>query len=261
MGTHDRNLCFGWSRFSPAGSNGSRQDASSERDATNTRTQPVTGSRGRPVQGLTVARPERNNRVVPIAVGALAPLFRLLSAQGPEVGLEDYRTRSHVLVWFTKGIACPFCRRQMVQVAKLYPRLCELGTEILLIAPTRLEQARLYMRRFAVPYPYLCDPDYQVRRAWGLEVRQSAGAYLRMFLAARTLQRVDVPQSDDIEMRPRLQEVPTLLTDEDAGLFLVDREGVIRWGETGAYVGASGSGPVIRPLPSDGVILRAVADL
>ena len=75
--------------------------------------------------------------------------------------------------WFTKGIACPFCRRQMVQIGKLYPRLCELGAEVLLVAPTRPEQARLYMGRFAVPYPYLCDPDYQVRRAWGLEVRRS----------------------------------------------------------------------------------------
>jgi hypothetical protein len=51
------------------------------------------------------------------------------------------------------------------------------------------------------------------------------------------------------------------LTDEDAGLFLVDREGVVRWGETGAYVDASGGDPVIRPLPPDREILRAVATL
>jgi len=196
-----------------------------------------------------------------VVVGKLAPSFRLPSGQGPEIGLEDYRARNHALVWFTKGIACPFCRRQMVQIGRLYPRLRELGAEVLLVAPTRPEQARLYMGRLPVPYPYLCDPGYQVRRAWGLEVRRSAGAYLRMVRAARTLQHADVPEPDDVAIRPGLREVPALLTDEDAGLFLVDREGVVRWGETGAYVDASGGGPVIRPLPPDGEILRAVAAL
>jgi hypothetical protein len=75
------------------------------------------------------------------------------ASSGPEVVHEDYRVRSNALVWFTKGIACVFCRRQMVQIGKLYLRLCELGTEILLVAPTRVEQARLYLSRFAVPTP------------------------------------------------------------------------------------------------------------
>ena len=112
-----------------------------------------------------------------------------------------------------------------------------------------------------MPYPYLCDPGYQVRRAWGLGVRRSAGAYLRMVRAARTLHQADVPEPDDVAISPGLREVPTLLTDEDAGLFLVDREGVLRWSETGAYIDTSGGGPVIRPLPPDEEILRAVAAL
>jgi peroxiredoxin len=154
-------------------------------------------------------RAGRNNRLMAVVVGTLAPSFRLPSGQGPEIGLEDYRARSHALVWFTKGIACPFCRRQMVQMGKLYPRLRELGAEVLLVAPTRPEQARLYMRRFPVPYPYLCDPGYQVRRAWGREVRRSAGAYLRMLRAARTLHQADVPEPDDVAISPGLREVPT----------------------------------------------------
>ena len=33
---------------------------------------------------------------------------------------EDYRGRSHLVVWFTKGMACPFCRTQMSQLARGY---------------------------------------------------------------------------------------------------------------------------------------------
>ena len=42
-----------------------------------------------------------------IAVGQAAPSFRLPSAQGPEIGLEDFRGKKNVVVWFTKGMACP----------------------------------------------------------------------------------------------------------------------------------------------------------
>jgi peroxiredoxin len=36
-------------------------------------------------------------------VGTPAPLFRLPTAQGTEVGLEDYRGR-RVVLWFSKGL-------------------------------------------------------------------------------------------------------------------------------------------------------------
>ena len=48
-----------------------------------------------------------------IEIGQMAPPLRLPSGQGQEVALEDYRGRQHVIVWFTKGMACPFCRQQM----------------------------------------------------------------------------------------------------------------------------------------------------
>ncbi|MBM3221121.1 MAG: redoxin domain-containing protein [Candidatus Rokubacteria bacterium] len=37
------------------------------------------------------------------AIGTPAPSFRLPSAQGADVALEDYRGRS-VVLWFSKGL-------------------------------------------------------------------------------------------------------------------------------------------------------------
>ena len=37
-------------------------------------------------------------------VGTLAPNFRLASAQGPEVALEDYREKRNVILWFSHGL-------------------------------------------------------------------------------------------------------------------------------------------------------------
>jgi len=39
-----------------------------------------------------------------VAVGTSAPNFRLASAQGPEIALEEYRGQRNVVLWFSKGL-------------------------------------------------------------------------------------------------------------------------------------------------------------
>ena len=38
------------------------------------------------------------------AIGTPAPSFRLPAASGAEVALDDYRGRSKVVLWFSKGL-------------------------------------------------------------------------------------------------------------------------------------------------------------
>ena len=58
-----------------------------------------------------------------VEVGRQAPTFRLPAGQGGEIGPADYRGRSNLVVWFTKGMACPFCATQMSQCARGLGRL------------------------------------------------------------------------------------------------------------------------------------------
>jgi peroxiredoxin len=39
-----------------------------------------------------------------LEVGTLAPNFRLASAQGGEIALEDYRGQRNVVLWFSQGL-------------------------------------------------------------------------------------------------------------------------------------------------------------
>jgi peroxiredoxin len=56
-----------------------------------------------------------------VKIGQRPPTFRLPAGHGGEVSLDDYRGRN-VIVWFTKGMGCAFCRTQMSQLARGYPR-------------------------------------------------------------------------------------------------------------------------------------------
>jgi peroxiredoxin len=55
-------------------------------------------------------------------VGRTAPEFKLAAAHGGDIGPQDFRGSKHVVLWFSKGLFCPFCRRNMAQLALRYPR-------------------------------------------------------------------------------------------------------------------------------------------
>jgi peroxiredoxin len=169
-----------------------------------------------------------------VEIGQRPAAFRLPSGQGGEVGLEDYRGRSHVVLWFTKGMGCPFCRMQMSQLARGYPKLKAAGAEVLQVTPTKPERARFYAQNFPIPFPYLCDPDYAVHRAWGLDQRTHSLAWYAktMYMSSK----VSKPTADIGNPKASLTELPTLLQDTDMGLFLLDRDGVVRYKHTSAYV-------------------------
>lgn len=190
-----------------------------------------------------------------ITVGHPAPPFRLPSAQGAEVGLEDFRGKGHLVVWFTKGMGCVFCRAQMSQLARAYPDLQKRGAEILEISLSPVRRARVYAEKFRLPFPYLCDPDYRVRRQWGLGKREHGLGYYATSLVKGII--APKPANDYGDFAPPLDEMRNVLSDDDMGFFLVDKQGIVRYAIGGSYMAERGS----RSIPSNDEILREVDKL
>ncbi len=188
-----------------------------------------------------------------IDIGEVPPAFRLPSGQGPEVGPEDYRGQRNLVVWFTKGIGCPFCRRHMTQLVHGYPRISALNAEILEVSLTKLDRARFYVSHYRIPFPYLCDPYYSVRREWGLEKRSHSLAWY----ATRLLHgmQIQVPPNEFGTQAPSLSEMPSTLADDDMGFYILDKRGVVRYSLHGAYV-VNGAA---RQIPSNNEIVRELA--
>src|SRR5260370_1988133 len=105
-----------------------------------------------------------------LTVGQRAPSFRLPSGQGPEFGPDDYRGRRNLIVWFTKGMACPFCRQHMSQLARGYPAFQTLQTEILEVTTTTPKRARVYAKSFQIAFPHLFAPHYHAPGASRLPI-------------------------------------------------------------------------------------------
>jgi peroxiredoxin len=188
-----------------------------------------------------------------IRVGDAPPPFRLPSGQGPEIGVEDYRGRSKLVVWFTKGFGCAFCRAHMAQMVRSYPAIRERGAEVLEVSVSKPEQGRLYLKKFSLPFPYLCDDDYRARTSWGVAHRPQSLTYYAKTLVANV--RREFPSSDfGPPSSPPLGEIPRMLADDDTGFFILDRAGVARFARSGTYL----TGEVARPIPTEEEILRAL---
>src|SRR5207237_9315823 len=84
-----------------------------------------------------------------LAVGDVAPPFALPSLRGAMVDLTSYRGRRNVVVWFSRGFTCPFCRAHTDGMRAGYRERQAADTAAIQVAPNLLDAAR----RFFGPTP------------------------------------------------------------------------------------------------------------
>ncbi len=176
---------------------------------------------------------------MPLSIGVQAPVFSLDTVQGVKVNLADYRGKSNVLVWFSRGFTCPFCRAYMTQLQKAYPEFRAQTTEILQISPNLVGKAREYFKTSQLVFPFLCDPDKRLYKVYQLidqgPLVASRNVVTSFGHSALTGQFMETSRASATDMLnsaffQRLQH--HALTAVEQGLFLIDKQGVVRWIKT-----------------------------
>ena len=171
---------------------------------------------------------EQSTHVHP-KLGEKAPDFRLAAAGGGEVALSDYLGRKNLLLWFSKGLYCPFCRRNMAHLSHAYPQFVALDTEILQITHNTQKEANLYFRNYHLATPYLCDADWRVHLAYGVELeRQSLGAVAENWVTSTAMVASDLVLHGEKSPPP----IPALRMGRFQSPQLVvaaDRAGMVRY--------------------------------
>ncbi|MGH7366183.1 MAG: peroxiredoxin-like family protein [Candidatus Rokuibacteriota bacterium] len=171
----------------------------------------------------------------PPAVGQPAPLFSLTSVQGGTIELSAYRGHRNVVVWFSRGFTCPFCRVYMEGMREGYDRLQAGGTEIIQIGPNLLQSARIFFGHSPTPYPFVCDPDKRLFAVYGLgdrgaleATRSAVVSFSYAFIHGDTGPQVRGAWLDVMNRNFVRRLHHHAMTALEQGIFLVDREGVIR---------------------------------
>jgi len=208
--------------------------------------------------------------------GDSAPQFVLpaVNREG-EVSLADYRGRAPVLVGLFRGLHCPFCRRQVVQLSTTREKLEALGVETLAVVNTPLDRARLYFKYRPVQVLLAADPETATHRAFGLpagEIIEDASqtswplrVTLNELLSAR-VNHAELPapsdpfaandmlnRRDGFEPTEVDQQIAAAHGTQLAGYFLIDRNGIIRW----LFIEAAERADDLTKFPSEEEILAA----
>lgn len=172
----------------------------------------------------------------PPAVGQAAPLFSLTSVQGGHVDLATYRGRRNVVVWFSRGFTCPFCRVYMDGMREGYEDLQATGTEIIQVGPNLLQSARIFFGHSPTPYPFVCDPDKRLYAVYGLgdrgalqATRSAVVSFSYAFTHGDTGPQLRGAWLDVMNRNFVRRLHHHAMTALEQGIFLVDRDGVIRY--------------------------------
>jgi peroxiredoxin len=169
------------------------------------------------------------------AIGEMAPLFSLPSLSGATVDLASYRGRSNVVVWFSRGFTCPFCRVYTDGVRAGYEALRLAETEVIQVAPNLLNSARRYFGESILPFPFVCDPDKRLYAVYGLgDMRALEATRTAVVSFAHALAHGDSVNQIrgawfDVMNRNFVRRLHHhAMTAQEQGIFLIDKEGVIR---------------------------------
>lgn len=196
---------------------------------------------------------------LPAQIGEPAPDFSLPSLQGNLVTLSRHTGRSWVILWFSRGFTCPFCRAYMDKVSAGYPALQENGIEVIQIAPNLLESARIFFEKALPPYPFICDPDKRLYARYGLGdmgvLEATRNTFISFSHAAATGDFMDTLRAswlDTVNRNFMRRLNHHALTALEQGVFIVDPTGRIRHRQV---VGA------LAPIPTGGELLGLVQEI
>jgi putative peptide zinc metalloprotease protein len=170
-----------------------------------------------------------------VTIGSTAPEFELESVQGPIVRLSDYRAKVNVMLWFSRGFTCPFCRRYMAHLDQVYDKFRAANAAVLEVGPNALKPARTYFQRQPLKFPFLCYPSKIIFRQFGLRDlgpieanKNTIVSFAYAYTHGDGLNTTRLSASDAFTAGVgRLHH--HAFTAMQQGVFIVDRDGIVRY--------------------------------
>jgi peroxiredoxin len=151
---------------------------------------------------------------VGVAVGGKAPDVTLKDADGKPVRLGELYARGPVLVVFYRGGWCPFCNFQVRSLTRAADDFRALGVQPVLVSVDEVEPTARTRATYTIPFPVLSDPDLVAHRAFRVVHEASPAEYEKLKGYGMDLEQHSGRKHHTIA-------IPSL--------FLVDRQGVVRW--------------------------------
>ncbi len=103
-----------------------------------------------------------------LRAGELAPDFRLVSQNGDEVSLSDFRGKKNVILYFYPKDETPGCVREARTFRDSYEVFKENGAEVIGVSSDSTDSHRKFAEHHQLPFILLSDPNRKLRKLYGV---------------------------------------------------------------------------------------------
>lgn len=111
---------------------------------------------------------ESAEEIHPLLIGAEAPDVTLRDVDSAEVKLRDLLSEKPTVLIFYRGGWCPYCNTQLGAIAKIDPRLRELGYQIVAVSPDKPQKLRESLDKENLTYTLLSDSKMEGAKGFGI---------------------------------------------------------------------------------------------
>lgn len=169
-----------------------------------------------------------------IPVGQKVPDGRVLDLDGKPVTLSSLYAKGPILLAFYRGGWCPYCNFEIRALTTAFPEYQKRGVTPVVVSVEKPDQEARLKATYAVPFPVLSDGDLALIEPFHV-VNRVEGKQLEM------LGKYGVDLEGASGRTHHVIAIPSL--------FLVDRNGIIRWAH---------SDPTYTVRPTTAQILAAI---
>ncbi|OPF83741.1 alkyl hydroperoxide reductase [Streptomyces antioxidans] len=150
-----------------------------------------------------------------LAVGARAPHFRLPSATGGTLALEDLLSAgAPVVLTFYRGAWCPYCNMTLRSLQRHHKDITARGARLVAISPQRPDESLSQSQKHQLAFDVLSDIGSATARRYGLAFEVSEELAAHYARSGLDLERVN-------DGHARVLPIPAT--------YVIDRSGTVRW--------------------------------
>lgn len=151
---------------------------------------------------------------VGIPVGDHVPAVGARDLDGGRVDLGDLVADGPILLVFYRGGWCPYCNFEIHELAKAYPEYRKRGVTPVAISVDKPDEASKTDATYAIPFPVLSDSGLAVHEAFHVVHHADDAEVAKLRQHGIDLERSAGRDHHDFAI---------------PALFLIDRQGVVRW--------------------------------
>ena len=142
------------------------------------------------------------------------------------------RSRAMRCLWMLEEMGQPY---QLIEKSTRAEDLQSAETEVIQIAPNLLESARRYFGPSPLPFPFVCDPDKRLFAVYGLgdrgvleATRTAVVSFAHAFTHGDSINQTRGAFFDVMNRNFVRRLHHHAMTAHEQGMFLIDKQGVIR---------------------------------